>query len=84
MASASTTFKVPTITCATGAGPGQSLGVWGYDTQTAYVAEAAVQAHCTGTTPTYNFYILANSANFTEGGVSPGDTVAASFYQTPG
>ena len=84
MASASTTFKVPTITCATGAGPGQSLGVWGYDTQTAYVAEAAVQTQCTGTTPTYNFYILANSANFTEGGVSPGDTVVASFYQTPG
>jgi hypothetical protein len=84
VASASTTFKVPTITCATGAGPGQSLGVWGYDTQTAYVAEAAVQTQCTGTTPTYNFYILANSANFTEGGVSPGDTVVASFYQTPG
>jgi hypothetical protein len=84
VASVSTTFKVPTITCATGGGPGQAFGVWGFDTQTAYVAEAAVQTYCTGTTPTYNFYILANSANFTEGGVSPGDTVAASFYETPG
>jgi hypothetical protein len=84
VASVSTTFKVPTITCATGAGPGQAFGVWGYDTQTAYVAEAAVQTYCTGTTPTYNFYILANSADFTEGGVSPGDTVVASFYETPG
>lgn len=84
VASASATFKVATITCATGGGPGQSFGVWGFDTQAAYVAEAAVQTSCTGTTPTYNFYILANSANFTESGVSPGDTVAASFYQTPG
>jgi hypothetical protein len=85
VASVSTTFKVPTITCATGAGPGQSFGVWSFDTQTAYVAEAAVQTYCaSGTTPTYNFYILANSTNVTEPGVNPGDTVTASFFATPG
>jgi Peptidase A4 family len=84
VASVSTTFKVPTITCLTGGGPGQSFGVWGFDTQTAYVAEAAVQTYCVGSTPIYNFYILANSTNVTEGGVFPGDTVVASFYETPG
>jgi hypothetical protein len=83
VASVSTTFTVPTITC-TKSGAGQSYGVWGFDTQTAWVGAAAVQTYCNGLTPTYNFYILANSANFTEPGAAPGDTVVASFYETPG
>jgi hypothetical protein len=84
VASVSTTFTVPTITCAAGSGPGQSFGVWGFDTQTAYVAESAVQTFCSGTTPVYNFFILANSVHFTEPGVGPGNKIVASYYETPG
>jgi hypothetical protein len=83
ISSVSTTFVVPTITCAI-ANAGQSFGVWGFDSQTAFVAEAAVQTYCSGSNPVYNFYILANSSHFTENGVGPGDKVVASYFQTPG
>jgi hypothetical protein len=82
LASASTTFRVPSITCINGENQGQDYGLdaWsngGYD------EVAVVTAICSGATPVYKFLVQADSASFTENGVGPGDLVVASFFQAP-
>ena len=78
LVSASTTFVVPTINCSSGAALGMSFGL----TDGSRYVQSIVQMVCNGTTPTYNFIVQVNKTVFTEGGVSAGDTVVASFYQT--
>ena len=85
VASASTTFVVPTATCTANVTEGQDLGIIDAWSNSGTDEMAVVTETCNGgTTPTYQFIVQANSTTFTENGVSPGDTVVASFFQTPG
>ncbi len=83
--SASTTFTVPTLNCSSGVIAGQAYGIeadfsnsWSGGT----VAWSNVNALCNGTVPQYQFDVLAGSTEFVENGVSAGDVVVASYYQT--
>jgi hypothetical protein len=81
LVSAGTTFKVPTISCASG--QGQSFGVVGVSTRLPYILEQAdVDTTCNGTTAVYQVNVVAGTFQSVQSGVSPGDTVVASFYQT--
>jgi hypothetical protein len=81
LATASTVFTIPTITCAAGSGEGESFGLTGSGiSSNSYLAVA--ETYCTGTTPTYKFYVQSAGAMFTEPGANPGDLVVASFLQT--
>jgi hypothetical protein len=85
VASASTTFVVPTATCTANLPEGQDLGIIDAWSNSGTDEMAVVTEICNGgTTPTYKFFVQADTVTFTENGVSPGDTVVASFYQTPG
>jgi hypothetical protein len=44
--------------------------------------DAVVDVQCNGGTPSYSFDVSSGSNNFTEPGVSAGDVVVASMYQT--
>jgi hypothetical protein len=83
--SASTTFTVPTLNCSSGAIAGQAYGIeadfsnsWSSGT----VARSKVNALCNGTVPQYQFDVFAGSTEFVKNGVSAGDVVVASYYQT--
>jgi hypothetical protein len=80
-ASVGATFKVPTINCSSGASRGQAFGVEA-DENGQIAAWSKVDAVCTGTKATYTLDVLANQTNFVEPGVSAGDVVVASAYQT--
>jgi hypothetical protein len=82
-ASVSATFKVPTINCSSGASRGQAFGVEA-DENGQIAAWAKADVECNGTTPTYSLDVLANAVQFVKGGVSAGDVVVASAYQTSG
>jgi hypothetical protein len=81
-ASVSATFKVPSITCS-GALRGEAFGVEA-DENGQIAAWAKANAVCSGTKATYKLDVLANATEFVEGGVSAGDVVVASAYQTSG
>ena len=83
MVSAGATFVVPTLNCAGNTGQlGESFGVeegsFGPFTGN---PQAIVQEECNQTTPSYQFIVLVGATKFVEGGVGPGDTVVASFFQ---
>jgi hypothetical protein len=80
LVSQSDTFVVPTLNCAGNAGQlGERFGVIDNDQS----VQAVVQAECNATTPSYQFIVSAGSTSFTESGVGAGDTVVASWFQTP-
>jgi hypothetical protein len=83
LVSAGATFVVPTLNCAGntktlgenfGVEQGASDSFYGYE-------QSIVQAECHGATPSYHFIVKVGTTSFTEPGVSPGDTVVASFFQ---
>jgi len=84
LVSASATFVVPTLNCSANTKKlGASFGVEqgalgpfkGYE-------QSIVTEECNTTTPSYQFVVAVGTTSFTEGGVSPGDTVVASFFQS--
>jgi hypothetical protein len=84
LTSASTTFVVPTVNCAgntkhLGDNFGVEEGAGG-----AFVGylQALVTTECKQTTPSYHFRVEVGTTVFTEIGVSPGDTVVASWFYT--
>ena len=82
LASVSTTFKVPTINCSQGLQQGQAFGVYTLVPGQAWTDVAVADTYCYGTTPTYKLVVEAGNNDFVEPGVSPGDTVVASAFQT--
>jgi hypothetical protein len=84
LVSAGATFVVPTLNCAGNTKTlGESFGVE-QGASEAFIGyeQSIVRAECKGTTPSYHFIVKVGTTSFTENGVSPGDTVVASFYQT--
>jgi hypothetical protein len=84
LTSASTTFVVPTVNCAgntrhLGDNFGVEEGAGG-----AFIGyiQALVTAECKQATPSYHFRVAVGTDAFTEVGVSPGDTVVASWFYT--
>ncbi len=84
LTSASTTFVVPTVNCAgnnkhLGDNFGVEEGAGG-----AFIGylQALVTTECKKTTPSYHFRVAVGTTVFTEVGVSPGDTVVASWFYT--
>ncbi|HXW35518.1 MAG TPA: hypothetical protein VEJ87_13145 [Acidimicrobiales bacterium] len=77
LASASATFKVPTITCPSD-DVQQLMGVFdaGGD------LFAGISSSCSGSTPTYEFYDFVNGSSNVKSGVKPGDVVVTSMSQT--
>jgi hypothetical protein len=79
LVSDSATFVVPSLNCAGNTGQlGQEFGVID-NTQT---VESVVRMECNAATPSYNFIVTAGTSSFTENGVSAGDTVVTSYFQT--
>jgi hypothetical protein len=81
LVSASSAFTIPSVTCTAGSGEGESFGLDAGDGATNYY-QAVVEGYCTGTTPTYQFYLRSAGFSITEPGAYPGDHVVASFLQT--
>jgi hypothetical protein len=84
LTSASTTFVVPTVNCAgntkhLGDNFGVEEGAGG-----AFIGylQALVTTECKQATPSYHFRVSVGTDAFTEVGVSPGDTVVASWFYT--
>jgi hypothetical protein len=84
LSSASTTFVVPTVNCAgntkhLGDNFGVEEGAGG-----AFIGyiQALVTLECKQTTASYSFRVAVGSTAFKEIGVSPGDTVVASWFYT--
>jgi hypothetical protein len=84
LTSASTTFVVPTVNCAgqtrhLGDNFGVEEGAGG-----AFIGyiQALVTTECKKATPSYHFRVAVGTTAFTEVGVSPGDTVVASWFYT--
>ena len=84
LTSASTTFVVPTVNCAGnirhlgenfGTEEGANAAFIGY-------IQALVTTECIQTTPSYHFRVAVGTTAFREIGVSPGDTVVASWFYT--
>jgi hypothetical protein len=84
LASASTTFKVPAITCTPGLGEGEEFGLYGWNNDASPEDLSVVTAVCNGSNPTYQFVVQADGSSFTENGVNPGDTIVASFFAAGG
>ena len=82
LASVSTTFKVPTINCSSGITQGVAFGAIADINSSTAAARSQVRAQCTGTTASYQLFVLANTSEFVENGVGPGDKVVASIFQT--
>jgi hypothetical protein len=85
VASASTTFHVPYLNCSSGTTSGQAYGVeadFSNSWDSGVVAWSKVDALCNGTTPQYQFDVQANATEFIENGVSAGDLVTTSFFET--
>ena len=84
LTSASTTFVVPTVNCAgTTKHLGDNFGVEeGADGAFIGFIQALVTAECKHGTPSYHFRVAVGTNAFTEIGVSPGDTVVASWFYT--
>jgi hypothetical protein len=84
LTSASTTFVVPTVNCA---GNTRHLGE-NFGTEegagSAFIGyiQALVTTECKQTTPSYHFRVAVGTTAFREVGVSPGDTVVASWFYT--
>jgi len=84
-ASASATFTVPTVSCTSSQTGEEAIGVMlqGSDDATVYQQDDAnALLECNAGTASYQLHVDAGSASFTEPGVSPGDTVVASIFQT--
>jgi len=84
-ASASATFTVPTVSCGSSQTGEEAIGVMlqGGDEGTVYQQDDAnALLECNAGTASYQLRVDAGSAAFTEAGVSPGDTVVASIFQT--
>jgi hypothetical protein len=82
LTSASTTFVVPTVNCTgitrhLGENFGVEEGALG-----AFIGylQALVTTECHSATPSYHFRVAVGTIAFVEGGVSPGDTVVASWF----
>jgi len=84
LTSASTTFVVPTVNCAGNTKHlGDNFGVEeGAGSAFIGYIEALVTTECRKTTPAYHFRVSVGTTAFTEVGVSPGDTVVASWFYT--
>lgn len=85
VASATATFRVPTIDCTSGTTEGQFLGVGDpttIDTGSGHTVLAAVFLRCIGTTPDYQCEAYVNQTFDFQTGVNPGDTVETSMFQT--
>jgi len=85
-ASASATFKVPSISCtSTQSSEAIGLQVQANDTGTVAIdwsGNAVVALQCNSGTASYMFDVDAGATHFVEPGVNPGDVVVASMYQT--
>jgi len=79
LVSTSASFVVPSLNCAGNSGQlGQNFGV----VDNSLLIWSVVRMECNGTTPSYNFIVTVGATTFTENGVSAGDTVVTSFFQT--
>ncbi len=82
LASASTTFKVPALNCSSGNTYGQAFGVGDEPTDGAPASVSLVGLICSGGSASYSFFIGTNGSINNEPGVSAGDTVVTSLFQT--
>jgi hypothetical protein len=84
LTSASTTFVVPTVNCTGNTKHlGDNFGVEeGAGSAFIGYIQALVTAECKQTTPSYHFHVSVGTTVFKEVGVSPGDTVVASWFYT--
>ena len=83
IASASATFKVPTVNCSDGNSWSQSWGVFLEGDSLAPDAFAYVDAACDGTMDSDYYFALDAAGNGVDDpGASPGDTVVVSAWQT--
>jgi hypothetical protein len=82
LTSGSTTFVVPTVNCAGNTGHlGENFGTE-EGAGAAFIGwiQSGVTTECHQTTPSYHFHVSVGSIVFREPGVSPGDTVVASWF----
>ncbi len=81
LASASVTFTVPAISCTpTDKTDGASVESGVFTTN--MDAAAVVDAYCTSSGPTYNYYVATESGNSFPAGAAAGDVVVASLFQS--
>jgi hypothetical protein len=81
LASASATFTIPTINCSSGNGNQLYFG-WGAAAADGNQIASTIQLSCSGTTPTYTYWLITPAGLVREPGAAAGDVVVTSLFQT--